>query len=290
MTLCRMDHLMQVAAREGSALAAFEAWSSASIKAVCEAAARCRRPIIIQGTPTEYAYMGGPEAMRHVVDWYVQHSGIDAALHLDHGTTLEQVEACVAAGFTSVMLDASRLPYEENIRLSAEAARIAHAGNCSIEAELGHVGGNEGGLPEVELAEDARLTRPEQAADFVSRTGVDCLAVAIGTVHGDYRGEPRLDLPRLEAIARAVELPLVLHGGSGTPPALLQQAIARRVAKINICTDIVKAWLRGVAAAEADPALSPGVPGPFFTPAHESLVAKASALIELFACRSSVVV
>lgn len=284
MPLHRMHDLMNTARREGSALAAFEAWSSAAVHGICAAAARCRRPIIIQASPMEYGIMGGPAALRHVVDWYVDHHGIDAALHLDHGTSLEQVEECIAAGFTSVMLDASRKPYEENLRLSAEAARMAHAGDCSVEAELGHVGGNEGELEDEGNHDDAELlTRPEQAADFVDRTRIDCLAVAIGTVHGDYRGEPEIDLERLAAIADRVSVPLVLHGGSGTPHEVLRQAIGLGIAKINICTDISKAWLAGIAAAQATPGLTPSAPGAFYQQAHVALRDKAAELIALFA-------
>ena len=278
MTLLRMDELLRKARAGKYAVAAFECWNSANVYGIAAGAAACGMPVIFQASPVEYEIMGGPEMLRRIVEMYVDKTGITAALHLDHGTTIEQVEECIEAGFTSVMLDASMLPFEENLELSRQAAVIAHKHNVSMEAELGHVGGSsEGG---VEDNGHRLLTDPREAVAFVRGSGIDCLAVAIGTVHGDYRGEPRIDLDRLRQIAAIIKEPLVLHGGSGTPPEILRQAIALGIAKINICTDIHKTWLEGIAQARTQ--LTPSVPGKFYRPAHAMLTDKVVEIIKLF--------
>ena len=172
------------------------------------------------------------------------------------------------------MLDASAELFDENVRLSAEAAKIAHSANCSLEAELGHVTGGDGGDAE------SALTVPEEVVEFVCKTQVDCLAVSIGTVHGDYRGEPKLRLDLLQKIAELSSVPLVLHGGSGTPIDQLHAAIKLGIAKINICTDIHKAFLSGIEEAKAT--LTPSVPGRFYIPACEKIFDKTVEMIELF--------
>ena len=211
MPLYRMDDLMRQARKQNMALGAFECWESINIQGIAKAAQSCNTPVIFQATPAEYKPMGGADALACMVKFYVDKYNIDAALHLDHGGTLEDVEECIKSGFTSVMLDASAEVFEKNVQLSAEGARMAHSANLSFEAELGHVTGGDGGDAE------SALTVPAEVVEFVKRTQVDCLAVSIGTVHGDYRGEPKLRLDLLEEIANLVDIPLVLHGGSGTP-------------------------------------------------------------------------
>lgn len=274
MSLQRMDTLMLQARAEKIAIGAFECWESLNIQAIAKAAAHCRKPVIFQASPAEYNTMGGPDALADMVRFYVNKYNINAALHLDHGSTLEHVEECVRSNFTSVMLDASAELFDENVRLSAEAAKIAHSANCSLEAELGHVTGGDGGDAE------SALTVPEEVVEFVCKTQVDCLAVSIGTVHGDYRGEPKLRLDLLQKIAELSSVPLVLHGGSGTPIDQLHAAIKLGIAKINICTDIHKAFLSGIEEAKAT--LTPSVPGRFYIPACEKIFDKTVEMIELF--------
>ncbi len=277
MSLQRMDTLMRAARSHKIALGAFECWDSLNIQGIAMAADRTKTPVIFQATSMEYGPIGGPEALACMVNFYIKHYNLDAALHLDHGNSLKEVEECLKAGFSSVMLDASVQVFEENVRLSKEAADMAHAFNASCEAELGHVGGGDGG----ENTESV-LTVPGEAAEFVSRTGVDCLAVAVGTVHGDYKGKPELKLDRLAEIAASVEVPLVLHGGSGTPIDLLQQAIRLGIAKINICTDINKAFVAGIEEAKAT--LTQSLAGNFYRPAVARLSAKTEELIRQFRC------
>lgn len=269
MPILRMDELLKQARKDKYAIAAFECWNSANIYGIAAGAAECGMPVIFQASPVEYEIMGGPEALQKIVELYVNMTGITAALHLDHGSTLAQVDECVKANFTSVMLDASREPFEKNIELSKTAVEIAHQYNISVEAELGHVGGCEGEFKESNANLSDFMTDPYEAVEFVREAGIDCLAVGIGTVHGDYHGEPRIDLERLEKIASLVDIPLVLHGGSGTPEDILLQAIDLGISKINICTDIHKTWLHAIDLAKAE--LTPSVPGKFYRPRRVTL-------------------
>jgi ketose-bisphosphate aldolase len=273
-----MDILLREARAAGHALAALECWDSTSVRAIAMGAVRTGLPVIFQASPAEYALPGGPEALRALVEWHVERTGLRAALHLDHGMKLSEVEECVQAGFTSVMLDGSHFLYEENVRLTRATVEIAHSHGASVEGELGHVAGLEGDISVSE--EDALQTDPDQAADFVAQTGLDCLAVAIGTVHGVYRGEPQINLARLEQIASRVDVPLVLHGGSGTPDHLLRECIRLGVAKINICTELQQAWLGGIEASREVNSIS--APGRFYAPAFEKLVQRIVEKIEVF--------
>ena len=279
MPLFRMDDLMIAARKNGAALGAFECWDSLNVRGIAMAAARCNSPVIFQATPLEYKLMGGPDALADIVKFYVNKYDIPAALHLDHGSTIEHVKECVECGFTSVMLDASIYDFDKNVALSREAVELAEEYNASSEAELGHVGGGDGGANT-----ESVLTVPEEAAEFVRLTKVTTLAVAIGTVHGEYAGKPELRLDRLEKIASSVDVPLVLHGGSGTPKDLLQKAIKLGIAKINICTDINKVFLAAI--DEAKRTLSPSIAGPFYTPVVEAVADKTAEMIKLFRCEN----
>ncbi len=177
-------------------------------------------------------------------------SEIPVVLHYDHGLTYEKCIEAMQLGFTSVMYDCSTLPYEENVSRVAEMVRIAHEKGVSVEGELGHVGDNEG-AGRLSKPSD-HFTDPAQAADYVKRTGVDALAVAVGNAHGDYKFPPKLDLERISQIAAAVDVPLVLHGGSGLSDDDFKQAISRGIAKINIFTDISKAQVQGMKEGMAE--------------------------------------
>ncbi len=277
MSLQRMDTLLKAARKQHIAIGAFECWDSLNVEGIARAAAATHSPVIFQATAMEFGSIGGAEALACIVNYYIKRFDLDAALHLDHGASIEEVEECVKAGYSSVMLDASIHPFEENVRLSKMAADMAHAYNASCEAELGHVGGGDGGV-----GTESVLTVPGEAAEFIRRTGVDCLAVAIGTVHGEYKGKPELKLDRLAEIAASVEEPLVLHGGSGTPIDLLQAAIKLGIAKINICTDINKAFLAGIEEARATK--TPSLAGYFYRPAVAALQKKTEELIRQFRC------
>lgn len=161
------------------------------------------------------------------------------AVNLDHGANLEMVKLAIHYGFTSVMIDGSSLPYEENIRVVKEVVDYAHYHGVPVEAELGHVGwGND---YEDKTALKSAFTDPAQACDFIEKTNIDSLAIAIGTAHGDYKGTPQIDFERLEELREAIKIPLVLHGGSGTGKENLIKCIEGGINKVNLCTDLHKA-------------------------------------------------
>jgi len=160
---------------------------------------------------------------------------VPVCLHFDHGVSYDKIKAAVDAGFSSVMYDGSALPYEENIKNSLEISRMAHAKGVSVEAELGHVGGGEGGTDD---GIEEMYTRVDQVIDFNRRAEIDALAVAIGTAHGKYKTKPVLDINRLAEIYAVSDKPLVLHGGSGLSDDDFRNTIANGIRKINICTEM----------------------------------------------------
>jgi ketose-bisphosphate aldolase len=190
-------------------------------------------------------------------------ASVPVALHLDHGESFERVMKAIHCGFTSVMIDASNLPFCENAALTQEVVRCAHAAGVTAEGEIGMVGG---GIHAETSGEGFPMTDPEEAARFVAETGVDALAVAIGNAHGFYRAEPKLDLERLAAIAETVSVPLVLHGGTGIPEKAIREAVKRGIAKINICTEFVAAFARGFQETQARPDFTYNVPKLFSEP------------------------
>lgn len=171
--------------------------------------------------------------VRSLVDYY--RITVPVALHLDHGTSYELCAEAIRAGFTSVMIDASHHGLEENIRITQKVVEEAHRYNISVEAELGRIGGREDDLVVNEA--EAMYAVPEECVRLAKETGIDCLAPALGSVHGPYRGEPKLGFDRMETIGRLTGLPLVLHGGSGIPADQIRRAIELGTAKINVNTE-----------------------------------------------------
>ncbi|MBO2533342.1 fructose-bisphosphate aldolase, class II [Planifilum fulgidum] len=238
MPLTSPKELLADAYRNRYAVAAFAAHNMEMMRAVVEAAEEAGAPVILQTTPATLRY-AGLESIVAMARAAAEGAKVPVALHLDHGDTFETVVRCLRAGYTSVMVDASRLPFLENAAFVAKVTEAAHAAGVPVEAELGTIGGaEEGGAGEEEL------TDPEAAEEFVRRTGIDFLAPAFGTVHGVYKGEIRLDFSRLEAISRRVGLPLVMHGASGVPGEMIRRAIARGVSKVNFSTELKRAFVR----------------------------------------------
>jgi len=233
--------LLREARSKTRAVPAFEVWNMESVDAVVSASERTGLPIILQVGPFEDRYIP-LESLAEIVRLRMAASPARVALHLDHGDCFALAERAVAAGFNSVMLDASEEPYSENVRLTREVAEMAHAHGVGVEGEIGRVGGAES-MPS-DSDESGLLTEPEEAVRYAHETGVDFLAVAIGTAHGYYRRPPKLDLERLARIADAVPIPLVLHGGTGVGPDSIRAAIRRGIAKINICTEYVDTFAR----------------------------------------------
>lgn len=219
----------------GVAIAAFNVHNMETIQAVAEAAAEEDAPVIIQTTPGTLKHAGIPYIAANVKVAAKQFE-IPIALHVDHCESYEMIVQCIQYGYTSVMIDGSKLPYLQNVSLVKQVVQLAKSSGVAIEAELGRIGGVED-----QLAVDQReasFTVPAEAQAFVATTGIDTLAVAIGTAHGEYRGEPKLDFDRLGAIRNLVEIPLVLHGASGVPDESIREAIHRGICKINIATEL----------------------------------------------------
>lgn len=233
---------------EGYAVGAFNAVNMETAQAIIGAAMDLRSPLIMQITQTTLKYTEFDElaAMAKVL---IDRSGLPVALHLDHGRTYEVVMKCLKLSFSSVMIDGSlqedgKTPrtYEENVAITRKIIEPAHALGVTVEGEIGTLG-------QIGTTEAGALTDPDQAARFVEDTGVDTLAVAIGTTHGLYRGEPFIDIERLKAIRAKVGIPLVLHGGTGTPDDSVRAAIQNGIAKINIDTFIRVAFYDSVGQA-----------------------------------------
>jgi fructose-bisphosphate aldolase class II len=239
------------------AVGAFNINNLETLLAVSEAAAEEKSPAIIAVTPSAIKY-GGLPYLAGIAKTAAQSSSVPMSLHLDHGEDFETASKCIGAGFTSVMIDGSHLKFEENIALTKRVVDVAHPKGISVEAELGRLAGVEEKTVE---EKEAILTDPNTAKEFVDRTGVDALAVAVGTSHGAYKfkAEPKLDFERLKIISNKVELPLVLHGASsvptwiiekaakygaqlegakGIPEEHIKKAISLGIAKINIDTDL----------------------------------------------------
>jgi fructose-1,6-bisphosphate aldolase class II len=238
---------MIYAARKGGyAVPAFNAENLEMVQAIVAAAEKMKSPVMIQTTPSTVKYLTLRQAVA-MVKAEGEAASVPVALHLDHCESYEDVMAAVDAGYTSVMIDGSKLPYEENIAVTKKVVEDARAKGVTVEAELGTVGGKEDGHS-AEIA----YTDPAEALDFFTRTGVDIFAVAIGTAHGFYKGEPKLNFELLEKLAATIEAPLVLHGGSGVPDEMIKRTISLGINKVNYATELRAAMTKAVREALTD--------------------------------------
>ena len=292
--------LMVPARKKGYAVGAFNVQNLESTLAIAEAATEEKSPVILAITPSVIKY-AGLTYISNLVKTAAQLSPVPISMHLDHGEDFGTVAKCVEAGFTSVMIDGSFLKFEENIALTKKVVNIAHPKGVSVEAELGKLAGVEERSVE---EKDAILTDPNTAAEFVAKTGVDTLAVAIGTSHGAYKfkSEAKLDLERLKTISEQVSIPLVLHGASSVPQWLVEKAtkyganlggakgnpedqytkaIPLGIAKINIDTDLRLAFIASVREVIAN---SPKEfdPRKILGPAKETMKQVAKSKMQLF--------
>jgi tagatose 1,6-diphosphate aldolase GatY/KbaY len=240
--LASTAELLQIAQAAAYAIGAFNVYNFEGVRAVIGAAEAERSPVMLQVHPGALA-QGGPL----LIDLCLaagRAAAIPVAVHLDHSTSLADIRAALDAGLASVMADGSHLVFDDNVAFVRAVAALAHERRALVEAELGRLSGSEDGLTVADY--EARLTDPGQAADFVMQTGADALAVCIGNVHGHYQREPDLDFERLAAIRGAVSVPLVLHGASGLPDALVRRAIALGICKLNVNTELRAAYVQSV--------------------------------------------
>lgn len=235
MPLVTSKEMLEDARQNGYAVAAFATHHLEVMKAVVEAAEELDSPVIFQTTPSTIRYVG-IDYMVAMARVAAQTSHIPIALHLDHGDSFHTVIECLRAGYTSVMIDGSALPFVDNVALVQKVTEAAHAVGVPVEAELGTIGGVE---DEVKVDEtDAVFTDPALAEEFVAQTGIDSLAPAFGTAHGVYQGEPKLDFARLDEIHRRVGIPLVMHGASGVPDDRVRESLKYGISKINLSTEL----------------------------------------------------
>lgn len=235
MLLVSAKELFQEARRGKYAVGAFNVNNMEILQAIVEAAEEVKSPVIIQASQGGLKY-AGIEYIAEMGKLAAAKAKVPLALNLDHGTDFAQVVRCIRHGFSAVMIDGSQLSFEENIAVTKKVVEVAHPNGVSVEAELGKISGVEDDV--VVAAHDALMTDPDEAAEFVERTNCDALAIAIGTAHGVYKGEPKLDFQRLNEIASRIDTPLVLHGASGVPDEAIQKAISYGIVKINIDTDL----------------------------------------------------
>lgn len=229
--------------KEGYAVGAFNINNMEIIQSIVNAAVELDSPVILQASQGAIKY-AGIEFITSLGKLVAETYHIPIALHLDHGTDFEEIMKCIRYGFSSVMIDASKYPLDENIRITKEIVRIAHSVGVSVEAELGKLGGVEEHI--IVSQDEAIYTDPEEARIFVEETGIDSLAIAVGTAHGVYKGEPKIDFERIAKIDSLVDVPLVLHGSSGVSYSTLEKAVQLGIRKINIDTDIRSSFAKAI--------------------------------------------
>jgi len=239
MNFVPMHHLLLPAYEGRYAVPSFCAWNAEVAETILQVASDMKAPVILMSGPGEFP-LNPPDTLARVCRAVASKYSVPAALHLDHGDSPATVELCLKAGYTSVMLDYSARPFDENIKGMRQVVAMAHPQGVTVEGEIGSVGKVDDAT--VEGGARSTLTDPAEAARFVEMTGLDALAVSIGNAHGIYTKLPVFDFDRLQKIRQAVGIPLVLHGGSGTQPEYIRKAVALGMAKINIASELCKAF------------------------------------------------
>ena len=234
MALVSMKEMLIKAKEEKYAVGQYNINNLEFTQAILLAAQEEKSPVILGVSEGAAKYMGGFVSVVYMVKGLIESYGITVpvAIHLDHGSSFDKCKEAIDAGFTSVMIDASHHPFEENIAITSQVVEYAHAKGVSVEAELGTVGGEEDGVTGGIIYAD-----PEECRKMVEQTAIDCLAPALGSVHGPYKGEPNLGFKEMEEISNLADLPLVLHGGTGIPTKDIQRSISLGTAKINVNTE-----------------------------------------------------
>jgi 6-phospho-5-dehydro-2-deoxy-D-gluconate aldolase len=238
-----MKEMLVKAKEEGYAVGQYNMNSFQWAQAILQAAEEERAPLILASTDKNVDYLGGFQTIAAAVKELMKQMNITVpvALHLDHGMSPERCKQAIEAGYSSVMIDGSHAPIEENIKLTKEVVGAAHPHGVSVEAEVGTVGGVEDGMEG-----NIKYADPNECLRLVNETGVDALAAALGSVHGPYKGEPKLGFDEMKQISKMTDIPLVLHGGTGIPSYQVQKAIGFGHEKINVNTETTQAWTKAV--------------------------------------------
>lgn len=251
MALVNLNGILGDARKGKYAIPAFDVSSYEMARAVVDVAEELETPVILMGLKpdlTDDAF----ESMSVIMQTIARKANVDVCIHLDHANEFDLIKKAIGQGYSSVMIDASQKPLEENIRLTKQVTDYAHMYGVSVEAELGHVGDGIVGKSESAVQGDdtaghaSTLTKVEDMERFIAETNVDALAVAIGTSHGVYKGTPKLDLDLMDELNRHSSIPLVMHGGSGTPEKDLLRSIELGMCKINIFSDILNGYYSGM--------------------------------------------
>jgi tagatose 1,6-diphosphate aldolase GatY/KbaY len=243
MSIISTKYLLQDAQAKGYAVPAFNIHNAETIQAILEVCSELRSPVILAGTPGTFKHIALEEIFA-LCNAYSNSYDMPLALHLDHHESLDDIRRKVNAGVRSAMIDGSHSPFDDNVKLVKSVVDFCHQNDCSVEAELGRLGGVEDDMS-VD-AESAFLTDPQEARRFVELTGVDSLAVAIGTAHGLYTHRPKIDFKRLAEIREVVDIPLVLHGASDVPDEYVRRTIELGVCKVNVATELKIAFAAAV--------------------------------------------
>lgn len=241
MSLVTSEQMLLDAQKGGYAVGAFNVENMEMVKAVIAAAEELKAPVMLQTTPSTVKY-GTLETFAAIVSAEAKKASVPVALHLDHGSSFELAVRAIKEGYTSIMIDGSHEAFEGNIEVSQKVVEVAKPNGIPVEAELGKVGGKEDDLE----AEADTNTDPMEAKEFVERTGISSLAVAIGTAHGFYKGTPVLDKERLTQIRKVVSIPLVLHGASGLSDEDVRDCVKRGICKVNFATELRAAYTDGI--------------------------------------------
>lgn len=235
MSYVNMYDMLLKAKQERYAVGAFNIVDPMTAQAVVQAAEAKRSPVIIQ-TSVKTVELYGCACLAAMVKALAEKAIVPVALHLDHCKNLELIRSCIEAGWSSVMIDASSFPFEENIRMTEEVVKIARPKDVTVEGELGAIVGVEDDIHVKE--QESHLADPEQALEYVSRTGIDVFAPAIGTAHGVYKGEPKIAFDLLERIAKEINVAIAIHGGTGLSDEVFKKCISLGGSKINVSTQI----------------------------------------------------
>ena len=280
-TLVSIKDMLLKAKQEGYAVGQFNINGLHWIEATLQAAEEERSPVILAASDRLIDYLGGFRIIATMVKEIIRKMDITVpvALHLDHGRSVERCKEAINAGFTSVMIDGSHLSIDENISMTKLVVDYARNKGISVEAEVGTVGGMEDGL-----VGGIKYADPDECLQIVKETGIDALAAALGSVHGPYKGEPKLGFVEMKKILELTEIPLVLHGGSGIPDYQIEKAIAFGHAKINVNTECIQAWTKAVRQVLVNDCKLYD-PRMILTPGKEAIVATVKEKMKLFKSR-----